>query len=65
MSDLEVNAQIRAHAVQAAGIILGSRAYELGGPGYTFDAKPSTFMVDLTKRIEDYIRHGNWNGNGS
>lgn len=60
MSNLEVNAQIRAHAVQAAASALGSRAYKLGGDGYGYYALPSKTLQDLTRRVEDYIKHGKW-----
>lgn len=62
MSDLEVNAQVRAAAVNAAANALGERAYRLGGEGCGYWAVPSRSMKDLTLWIEDYIRHGKWNG---
>jgi hypothetical protein len=60
MSDLEVSAQVRATAVQTAGNILGDHAFLLGGPGYGYHAKPSAALIDLTERVEEYIKHGEW-----
>lgn len=62
MSSLEVNAQVRAAAVQAATQALGERSYRHGGAGYGYWAAPSKSLVELTSRIEDYIRHGKWSG---